>query len=335
MYKTFIGGINADSLDAPNSSLTFSSRLMEKGFNLVSDPVDAEFAICVDNAQSFLRVTKKAGLHKNRLILVKNEPIVVCPQNSTARTKDRYGLILDMGRPPSCANCSIPWPQHWPKTPIKFKSPSLRKKKIVLINANKISFIPGELYSLRRKTLGKLKSLEFYGTSWDNSFNTRIRHAFSNLVIAIKGGYLPRVFAQTNYFNNYKNWLGAPLDKVNAMSNYNYCLVIENSTEFMTEKLFDAFFAGCIPIYVGPDLKEFPIPPTLYFQAEPSLKSITQTLSKAVRIEYNVWLNELNSWLQLDSTKNYWSAESVNNKVIETIIDYCEKVLLNVKKEQG
>lgn len=281
MYGIFIGGVNADSPESAGNNLSFSLRLRNSGFRLVTNPLEAQFAICVDNERTFQVTISKAKISKERSIIIRNEPVVVCPENKLSRTRDRYGLSLDMGRPPSESENPIPWPQQWPTNMINFETNSSRHERIALVNGNKISFIPGELYSLRRKAIVTFASLDLYGTSWDLSSQSKIRHALANLFIAIKGGYFPRISGARHYSKRYPNWKGAPVDKLSVLSNYKYCLVIENSTEFMTEKLFDSFFSGCIPIYVGPDLRQFPIPTNLYFQAKPNLKSINDFLSEA------------------------------------------------------
>ena len=327
MYKIFVGGVNADSVESPGSNLNFSKRLKNSAFNIVLDPLDADFAICIDNDKFFKGSASKVKMSKERLILIRNEPVVVCPENKLLRTRSRFGLSLNMGRPPSESEESVAWPQQWPKEEINFDAKSFRDEKIALVNGNKISFISGELYSLRRKVIVNVKSLELYGTSWDLSINAKARHALANLIIAIKGGYLPRISGARHYFRRFPNWKGAPRDKREVLSNYKYCLVIENSTEFMTEKLFDAFFAGCIPIYVGPDLKDFSIPGNLYFQAKPNLKSINERIIEASKIDYLSWRIGLTEWLNSESTKINWSAEEVNLRVIKTIEQYCQKII--------
>jgi hypothetical protein len=327
MYKIFVGGVNADSLEAPGSNLNFSRRLGDSAFNVVLNPIDADFAICVDNNKFFKASASKAKMSKERSILIRNEPVVVCPENKLLRTRSRFGLSLNMGRPPSKSEDSVAWPQQWPKEDINFDAKLFRDEKIALVNGNKISFISGELYSLRRKVIVNVKSLDLYGTSWDLSVSAKARHVLANLIIAIKGGYLPRISGVQLYFRRFPNWKGAPTDKREVLSNYKYCLVIENSTEFMTEKLFDAFFAGCIPIYVGPDLKDFSIPGDLYFQAKPNLKSINERILEASKIDYLSWRIKLIDWINLDSTKKQWSSDEVNSRVIKAIEQYCQKII--------
>lgn len=55
-------------------------------------------------------------------------------------------------------------------------------------------------------------------------------------------------------------------DKILTLSNYKFSLCFENCTfpGYVTEKIFDCFFAGCIPIYWGaPDVADY-IPSEAY-----------------------------------------------------------------------
>ena len=331
MNKIYLGGINAETQEAPNSEISFSFRLRERGYILTRDINEADLFVAVDNKAKEANVILRLGFSKSRCILIKNEPVVVCPDNRSSRTRNNYGLILDIGRPPTKARYSIPWPQQWPKSSFTHNFTSAKLDRIALVNGNKISFIAGELYSLRREAILDLDNLDLYGTGWNLSFRPKVRHAIANFIIAIKGGYFPRISGAKYYFKKFPNWKGAPVDKESALSQYKFCLVIENSIEFITEKLFDAFFAGCIPIYVGPDLHEFPIPENLYIQAKPTLDSITDSLDRARQLDYSAWNSAIVEWLNLESTREHWSSEKVVGRVIDTLNEYCDNLELKVK----
>jgi len=335
MKKIYLGGINAETQEAPNSDISFSLRLREHGYILTKDIKEADLFVAVDSKAKEIKEVLRLGFPKSRCILIKNEPVVVCPDNRSSRIRNKYGLILDIGRPPTKSQNSIPWPQQWPKSLINLNFALNKLDRVALINGNKISFIAGELYSLRREAILELNSLDLYGTGWNLSIRSKTRHAIANFIIAIKGGYLPRISGARYYFKKFLNWKGAPIDKEDTLSQYKFCLVIENSLEFITEKLFDAFFAGCIPIYVGPDLQEFPIPENLYIQAEPTLDSITDSLNRARQLDYSAWSSEITKWLNLESTKENWSSEMVVSRVIDTLKKYGDNLELEVKSSEN
>jgi alpha(1,3/1,4) fucosyltransferase len=80
-------------------------------------------------------------------------------------------------------------------------------------------------------------------------------------------------------------------DKLTLLARYRFALVFENTrfSGYITEKLFDCFFARCIPIYSGaPDVVQY-VPPTAFVDArqftshtelERFLRSITEADAK-------------------------------------------------------
>jgi hypothetical protein len=78
-----------------------------------------------------------------------------------------------------------------------------------------------------------------YGRGWD---------AFA----AAEGGEMPRAVAAA--------WRGPASDKAATLSRYRFSLCYENSRfpGYVTEKIFDCFFGGTIPVYLGaPDILDF------------------------------------------------------------------------------
>jgi hypothetical protein len=137
----------------------------------------------------------------------------------------------------------------------------------------------------------------------------------SNLWIALKSGQRPCFSGGKYFFRKSSNWKGAPADKREVGKLYKYALVIENSKEFITEKIFDALFSGCIPIYVGPKLEEFGFPKSLYVQADANLRDIDRAIKSVEKIDYTEWSNIKDEWLSRESNKETWSADSVNKRI--------------------
>jgi hypothetical protein len=96
--------------------------------------------------------------------------------------------------------------------------------------------------------------------------------------------------------------------------------VIENSKEFLSEKLFDAFFAKCIPVYVGPKVENFDIPKNLVIQCDPNIVSISEGIRKAEDMDYDSWLEELNNWLNSDQTIKRWSFDSYVGEISKMLV---------------
>ncbi len=315
----FIAGINALTPETPESSQNFVNRLITQGLNATVNPDAAEYFICVDHSPSDLRRARRVGITKERSVLIRNEPTVVSPENRDSVVGKEYSLIIDMGRPNSISNTTMPWPQQWPNGDSERLPADQRKNRIVLINANKISFLPGELYSLRRASLLEFDLVDLFGHGWNMSFGEKLKHYLSNLWIALKSGQRPCFSGGKHFFRKSSNWKGAPADKREVGKLYKYALVIENSKEFITEKIFDALFSGCIPIYVGPSLEEFNIPNNLYVKAEADIESISQKIKSLHDMDYDNWHKECTNWLSRQDVFSKWESENVNEKIITQI----------------
>ena len=66
---------------------------------------------------------------------------------------------------------------------------------------------------------------------------------------------LTEAFSQFSY--HYPSYKGRVENKLLELSKFKYAIVIENEADFVSEKLFDAIAAKCVPIYVGPDLSMY------------------------------------------------------------------------------
>lgn len=115
--------------------------------------------------------------------------------------------------------------------------PFREKKFAVLIAGNKVLNHKNELYSERIKTIkwfekNQLDKFDLFGRGWNENF-----------------GILRSLFSY-----NYKSYRGEIKSKIDTLSFYKFNICYENANNvkgWITEKLFDSFFAGCVPIYWG------------------------------------------------------------------------------------
>jgi hypothetical protein len=113
-------------------------------------------------------------------------------------------------------------------------------------------------------------------------------------------------------------YMGSVSDKNSAMANYKVALVVENSSEFLTEKLFDAWFAGCIPVYVGPPVEAFGIPRSLVIQVtEPTVREVKNCIDLALATDREVFLANLKAYLS-SGVEAEWRAESALKAILES-----------------
>lgn len=137
--------------------------------------------------------------------------------------------------------------------------PFEEKKLATMIISKKRSNVKGELYSTREKIINyfednALDSFDLYGAGWDQDVYVGLLKPLDKILKKI--GIKPRLFQRS-----YKCYKGKVDSKIDTMAQYRFAFAIENfgnSNGYITEKIFDCFFAGTVPIYLGaPDITKY------------------------------------------------------------------------------
>ena len=323
--KLFVGGHNAFVPLIKDTDVSYRNYLKKAGYEIVSDIATADAAVFIEMDEKELEKTRK----RIPIILIRNEPIVVWPKNYKKNLVQKVNKTINVGQYDPLTKTFVPWPQDWTQIVPNTLPDSQRMDRVILINGNKIGFIRGELYSLRRKCIYEIPHLDLYGAGWSMTVRRKILILAAEMVIAIRAGFLPRFKSFKMWLRIPKNYLGAPKSKFDVLTKYKYSLVIENSDEYMSEKLFDAFIAGNIPIYVGPDVELFGIPKSLVVQASPDFESVKKALDEAKRLDYVKWKKELDQWISSPEIKNLWSSTNVYPRIIEDITAFLKDSIKN------
>jgi hypothetical protein len=316
----FLTGVNSNLKGhepAPNS---FGRFLLDRDLLSLSINSRTEKLVCIDYSPSVAREIKKLGLRPENCTLVHMEPSVVLPANYSGSRKMQFGTVITVGGIRSQVPSSVHWPLLWPSTSeLQKLHGTERTERVVVINGNKMSFIKGELYSLRRKAIKSLGNLDLFGTQWDSKFVPRLIVTFKSFAQAVLSLKLPRPSGLNLWFQDYPKSKGPVDDKLKTMSEYKYALVIENSAEYMSEKLMESLFAGCIPIYVGPDPEEFGIPKELVILAQPNLHAIQEALLEAEGWNMNEFHARLGAFLGSSDVRDFWDHTRVYERLLEKI----------------
>jgi hypothetical protein len=316
LIKVYLGGLYPNAPFYTNSTDGFSKLLSRSGFQVVEDPIEADIFISIDaHIDDLAHFSHSENIHSK--FLIRNEPRIVCPLNYDESFVSRYGTVIDVGRFNESAHASFYWPQFWPiNLTINYDD---RLDQIAIISGNKLSLIPGELYSLRRKCILRIKEIAHFGTTWDSKNTVRMKMLIIAMRLNLRFRILPSLGSIKYWFKNYDKWLGAPYEKRACLSSYKYSLVIENSADYLSEKVFDAFFSFTLPIYVGPDVSNYGIPSDLVIQCEPNLESIKEGVEKAFQTDYLSWRNKVKNWLDLPETRANWEGYEVCGRIISEV----------------
>jgi len=295
----------------------FGDLLLRNGFTLSNSALGADIFLALDYLKVDNDVLLERKINNKMNILFRSEPRCVIPDAYLDSNVNLFDSVLSYGATKDVANREN-WAQFWPSELYSFDDRAERGDSAVLVNANKLSLNPSELYSLRRKCIKGLPFVSPYGEGWNAGFVGKMK----TLAIEIRKNPSRNVF---RYPANGRLWfhrwpeMEAPLDKSKTLSRFRYCLVIENDLNYMSEKLFDALFAGCIPIYVGPPISDYGIPDDFVIQAEPSVLSIESAYERAKMLDYQDFLRKLHTWLSHSETKRAHSSEHVLSRSMEFI----------------
>lgn len=319
--KVWIGGRNArNSMRHKESSgPSWYSLLHDAGLSLTDDIREAGIVLVIDIHQGEFRKIKNRAPDSAKWVLIRQEPSQVLPVNYRERVVSRFEVVLDCGMDPEVSKLPLLRPQFWPVT-IHPGLANRDSRHVIMVNSNQLALLPGEFYSLRRRCVHELKLVDVFGRDWNIGAIRRVLKFGYYVIQSLRFGSVPRIESARHWFRHSYRQIDAPVDKMQVMSDYKVALVIENSPDFLTEKIFDSFFAGCFPVYVGPPVTNFGIPAELCIQSRPELEHIERSIIEALEVDYEKWRRTLQAWLSDDQVQKRWSAESIVNAVIRQLI---------------
>ena len=139
--------------------------------------------------------------------------------------------------------------QEIPKSVVK--DISKKEKLCTLIAGNKKVTHLLELYTKRVESIRWFEAnhpndFDFYGIGWDEY---KIKNRYINFLF--KKSKLSKLVKP-----NFRSYKGKVDSKKDVLEKYKFAICYENARDisgYITEKIFDCFFAGCVPIYWGAD----------------------------------------------------------------------------------
>jgi len=307
----------------------FEATLLSRGHTICdSDMAEGADAVI---ANSYSDILKKY-LDRNQIpvdkrILVLWEPYVVETTRYKKETLSQFGTFFapSIQWAEKVGARSFKWPQDEIPDVDVFEGWESRTNRAVMVQGNKFSARKGELYSLRRRVILNLgvSRLDLFGTKWNKGINFDWWHWSRSLLnskvneISIRSSF--------GIGKKYKNYFGATNDKNNTLTKYKIAVVIENSADFVSEKLFDALRAGCVTIYVGPNLGQYGIleDTTIQLPAEPQVVSKTvQMLLKESSANLEIIARKQRS--EIKKISQEWNNTQVLSNLASAMLDVLE-----------
>lgn len=233
---------------------------------------------------------------KIRKILILQEPSTVCPQSYDERLHEYFDSILTWNDDLLKADKYHKF--QYPQVPAakKYKVPFEEKTFAVMIAGNKKSKENNELYSERYETVifFENQSYEFdlYGFGWEKE--------------------------------GLKNYKGKIDKKLDVLSKYRFSICYENMCNvkgYITEKIFDCFFAGVVPVYWGADNITDYVPPETFIDRRKfaDMDELCRFLANISLEEYEQYISHINRFLYSDIFVKEFSIDSYIKRIVKLL----------------
>ena len=216
------------------------------------------------------------------------------------------------------------WPQNIPEE-IVF-SDAKNKKLITLISSHKLNSHPFELYSERIKAIRYFEEnaptdFDLYGGGW---WTISFRSNLLKYAPLVPGFSYFRELCQKIFFESFPSWKGRINSKKEILSQYKFAICYENAKNipwYITEKIFDCFFVGCIPVYLGPPNIDDFIPKNTYIDKNkfPSYANLLYFLHNLTDIEITEYQKNIKLFLESEMWRAF-SSQSFAKVIVQNII---------------
>ena len=201
--------------------------------------------------------------------------------------------------------------------------PEKKEKLCTLISSNKLTLHPNELYSERIRAIrwfekNHPEDFDLYGKGWD-------RHHFDGELLGFKLARLNRLAWLAKLLKpHYSSYRGGVDSKRKTYEKYQFSICYESTQNiegYITEKIFDCFLGGCVPIYLGAQNITNHIPASAFIDKRKfdTYEKLYDYIKHMPEKEYLNHLNAIKNFLKSDKAYPF-SAEYFANTIIENII---------------
>lgn len=313
------------------------SKLESMGFALVTcKSKESEFHIDIE----YVKHSPNLAIHllnsPKKKLLIRIEPEAVLPAQYSKLVEMQYGYTVDTTHKKNSASATIIW-QNGFLVDSDFLSEKVspnignRVNAIGIVNQNKFSFVKGNMYATRQRVMKKVSmgglKVILAGKDWDMSIGLQLKSQIRLMIKTLKYRsllnlrelHLPISKSSTNLV-----LAGFVTSEVDFLSRFKFALVIENEKTYLSEKLFNALLAGCIPIYIGPELTKFKLPRGIAIEIhEPLAETILTRTTELSEESALVMIENIRNFLKDPVAFNYWSINQGLERLSDIIFDFC------------
>jgi hypothetical protein len=261
----------------------FHKLLRKLDFRKLELPDDVDKIVFFNISPDVARKYDLSKLPKEKLVLFMWEPKTVLRLMYLPRIRECFSRVYTWDD--SLVDGKTHFKFHYPVwvPMIEEITPFEEKKLCTLVASNLKSRYEHELYSERIEAIRFFEQrgeegFEFYGRRWNPA--------------------------------EYKSYRGTIEDKIGTIKKYRFNICYENTKGapgYITEKIFDCFAAGTIPIYWGASNVEEYIPKDCYIDrtAFSSLEDLYHFMKGMSKEEYNGYLSRIGAFLISDGAKRF------------------------------
>ena len=257
--KIFDSSIHRDNF--VDRFVQLKKAFFENGYELSTQDInsikDSEIVVYASNMPKILPLPE----HIRKSYLILSESAFICPDNYDVSKHAYFNKIFTWSDEfvDGIKYIKLNYAHAFP-TSIE-KDLSRKKGLCVLIAGNKKpkatldpALLSLDLYSEREIAIrwfeqNHLQDFHLYGVGWD-----KYRFTGPKLVRAMNRIPMLPQLTQRILGRSYPSYKGTVEHKKPVMEQYKFSICYENAKDipgYITEKIFDSFFAGCVPVYWG------------------------------------------------------------------------------------
>lgn len=261
----------------------FNSILRKLDFTKIKLPEDVDKIVFFNVTPSMARKYDLSKFPKEKMVLFMWEPKTVLRRMYLPRIRNCFSKVytLDDSLVDGKTHFKFYYPVMGPM--IQDFVPFEEKKFCTLVASNLKSSFSQELYSARKEAIRFFEAageegFEFYGRGWDAA--------------------------------EYPSYRGKVSDKIQTIKNYRFNICYENTQGtpgYVTEKIFDCFMAGTVPIYWGAPNIEAYVPKGCFIDRRDfaTLQDLYEFLNRMSKEEYEGYLVRIRQYLDSDAAKKF------------------------------
>lgn len=198
-----------------------------------------------------------------------------------------------------------------------------KNRLCAMIIGHKFASHPLELYTERVKTIRWFEQkhpddFDLYGIGWDS-------YCFKGVLSPLNRFRLLTKLLKPNY----PSYKGTVKSKKETYEKYKFAICYENARDipgYITEKIFDCFFAGCVPVYWGaPNVTEH-IPADTFIDRRDfrTHEELYEYIKMMPDDEYEDYLNAIKRFIRCDRIYPF-SAEYFAETIVDEIVEDMKK----------